>query len=102
MAGWEDAGMSDLADQQAFPGISDSEAGCDPYNNQFTRFCGNAGMTLRQYYAGEAMQGILSCGYTMKAIDSMKIQAADVPPLVAGLAAVYANALLTALSKPQP
>jgi hypothetical protein len=52
--------MSNLANQPAFPGISDSRAGVDSYNNAYTAFEQVHGMTLRQYYAGLAMQALLA------------------------------------------
>lgn len=84
--------MSTLANYPAFPSISDSRAGADSYGNTFTAFeCISQGMTLRQHYAGLAMQGLLSCpadGVTMKA------------ERIATWAVEQADALLAELDKP--
>ncbi len=85
--------MSTLADQPAFPGISDSRAGCDSYNNRYTAFETINGMTLRQHYAGLAMQALAS------AADEGG-QWATLPDETAKQAVAYADALIAELEKP--
>lgn len=42
----------------AFPGISGSQAGVDSYNTPYTRIEASDGMSLRDWFAGQALMGI--------------------------------------------
>ncbi len=80
--------MSTLADQPAFPKskINDLDDGQD-------------GMTLRQYYAGQAMQGMLA--NPMYAGEGTKLMVeAFGSNWIYMVAVVHADALIAELSKP--
>jgi hypothetical protein len=90
-----------LADQPAFPGVTSSNAASDSYNNPFTAFEAYEGMTLRQFYAGLAMQGILASDVLMKQVDKpmQAMRGVDPNELVASMATDMADALITELGK---
>lgn len=82
-----------LGDKPAFPGAENVN---DPRSDGFLSV---PGMTLRQYYAGEAMMGILSDHKDVPAEEWPK-GATSCPEAVAMLAVQHADELIAALEEP--
>lgn len=83
--------MSTLANQPAFP----TRDNAVPEHQ-------HEGMTLRQYYAGLAMQGMLSCSIIMEDMDKLvqcSEPALNLPEIVAKGAVDLADALIAQLEK---
>lgn len=73
----------------AFPGISDSRSAFDSYSNPYTGFDHIPGMSLRAYFAGQAMSGFLA--RTRYDDETFQTAAAD--------AVKYADALIAELNR---
>lgn len=90
--------MSTLADQPAFPRAFSYTEGRD---NQHCRRS-QTGMTLRQHYAGLAMQGILSNTEFLDEVESNELEFNLIAAKVGELSVNYADALIAELEKPHP
>lgn len=80
-----------LRDKPAFPSVDVTEIG----DNGSSVHLGPRGMTLREHYAGRAMQGLAAFSIPRDDGDSIP------PPGVAILCVALADALLAELEKPK-
>ncbi len=78
-----------MKDEPAFPGLTEFEQFDEDKGKYVTRTLPAGGMSLRDWFAGMALQGLLNCP-----LDKISYHATDNPFLAAEWAYQYADAMM--------